>query len=381
MAMPTAPDSAKKPVPRLDAEGTRLTQLKSGRGPVTHRRAVLLFAFAFMAAPVSSVAYAIEAALRALRGDLALLLPTMARRGRRGGLHPGGEPHPRRPGRLDRRRAVLAVGAVRAAAWDPQRRSRNGRGELSLSRPRAGRSRSKGDVDLFLDAWLPATHEQYRKQYSNQLEDLGTWYDNATLNLAVPDCVQGVDSIADLKAHAADFDGKITGIEASAGETGIVQKTAIPKYGLDPAITHWAYSRYQLKDPKDPLGAMGKGEQLHAIGRKSFGTDFPALAKVGKGLKLTDEQLGSPEDLIQQAPKGPGERRRAEVDRPAQGVRGPGVHRPLRFVRPPPRAGGGRTSHRRVRWWKVSFQPPGRRAYTLLTCAEYGSAERVAAML
>ncbi|MGZ8801261.1 MAG: amino acid permease [Mycobacterium sp.] len=44
------------------------------------RRAALLFAFAFavMADPVSSVAYAIEAALRALHGDLALLLPTMA---------------------------------------------------------------------------------------------------------------------------------------------------------------------------------------------------------------------------------------------------------------------------------------------------------------
>ncbi|WP_234809592.1 amino acid permease [Mycolicibacterium tusciae] len=42
-------------------------------------RAVLLFAFSFavMADPVSSVAYAIEAALRALRGDIALLLPTM----------------------------------------------------------------------------------------------------------------------------------------------------------------------------------------------------------------------------------------------------------------------------------------------------------------
>jgi hypothetical protein len=41
--------------------------------------AVLLFAFAFsvMADPVSSVAYAIEAALRALNGDLTLLLPTM----------------------------------------------------------------------------------------------------------------------------------------------------------------------------------------------------------------------------------------------------------------------------------------------------------------
>ncbi|MEV4429709.1 amino acid permease [Streptomyces sp. R-07] len=47
------------------------------RGP---RRSVLFFAFAFavIADPVSSVAYAIEAALRALHGDLALLLPTMA---------------------------------------------------------------------------------------------------------------------------------------------------------------------------------------------------------------------------------------------------------------------------------------------------------------
>lgn len=42
-------------------------------------RGVLLIAFAFtvMADPVSSVAYAIEAALRALHGDLGLLLPTM----------------------------------------------------------------------------------------------------------------------------------------------------------------------------------------------------------------------------------------------------------------------------------------------------------------
>ncbi|KIZ15793.1 amino acid permease [Streptomyces natalensis] len=38
----------------------------------------IAFAFAVIADPVSSVAYAIEAALRALHGDLALLLPTMS---------------------------------------------------------------------------------------------------------------------------------------------------------------------------------------------------------------------------------------------------------------------------------------------------------------
>ena len=48
------------------------------RGLLHSRPALLLaFAFAVMADPVSSVAYAIEAALRALEGDLALLVPTM----------------------------------------------------------------------------------------------------------------------------------------------------------------------------------------------------------------------------------------------------------------------------------------------------------------
>src|SRR6187431_2332065 len=46
----------------------------------TRSRVILLIAFAFtvMADPVSSVSYAIEAALRALDGNLALLLPAMA---------------------------------------------------------------------------------------------------------------------------------------------------------------------------------------------------------------------------------------------------------------------------------------------------------------
>jgi amino acid transporter len=52
---------------------------RSGVGSALRSRTALLLAFAFavMADPVSSVAYAIEAALRALNGDLALLVPTM----------------------------------------------------------------------------------------------------------------------------------------------------------------------------------------------------------------------------------------------------------------------------------------------------------------
>jgi amino acid transporter len=62
-------------------DGVRGVQLSAPRGTrgLLHSRLALFigFAFAVMADPVSSVAYAIEAATRALGNDLALLFPTM----------------------------------------------------------------------------------------------------------------------------------------------------------------------------------------------------------------------------------------------------------------------------------------------------------------
>ncbi|MEU4197161.1 amino acid permease [Kribbella sp. NPDC026611] len=64
-------------MPDLPTPSTSSTSVHTRRVPP---RWVLFFAFAFavIADPVSSVAYAIEAALRALHGDLSRLLPTMA---------------------------------------------------------------------------------------------------------------------------------------------------------------------------------------------------------------------------------------------------------------------------------------------------------------
>ena len=71
------PTSTRPPVTQRHAR--RGWVAASGRW-LSHHRTVLLIAFAFtvMADPVSSVAYAVEAALRALGGNLSLLLPTMA---------------------------------------------------------------------------------------------------------------------------------------------------------------------------------------------------------------------------------------------------------------------------------------------------------------
>ena len=193
---------------------------------------------------------------------------------------------------------------------------------------------SKGNPDLFLDAWLPSTHADYWKQYGPQLEDLGIWYNQATLNLAVPNYMSDINSIADLKGKAAQFGGGITGIEPSAGESRIVQNQAMPAYGLTPeyqlklssttamlaslekavkdkqpiVVTlwhpHWAYARYPLKDLQDPKGGMGAAEELHSIGRKNFAKDFPEVAEMVKKFKLNDQQLGSLENAINSAPKG-----------------------------------------------------------------------------
>jgi amino acid transporter len=72
-------------IPRDDAPSLPLIDRASPQalrlppvGRISRLFLLLAFAFTVMADPISSVAYAIEAALRALNGQLALLLPTMA---------------------------------------------------------------------------------------------------------------------------------------------------------------------------------------------------------------------------------------------------------------------------------------------------------------
>ncbi|WP_370591178.1 glycine betaine ABC transporter substrate-binding protein [Saccharopolyspora montiporae] len=193
---------------------------------------------------------------------------------------------------------------------------------------------AQGNLDLFLDGWLPQTHADYWQQYGERLEDLGVWYDQATLNIAVPEYLTDINSIEDLKGRGAEFDGTITGIDPGAGLTRTTEQSAIPEYGLQDEYTlqtssttamlasleksineqqpivvtlwhpHWAYARYPLKDLQDPRGAMGGAEQLHSIGRQGFGQDFPEITEMLQKFRLNDEQLASLENEINSAGKG-----------------------------------------------------------------------------
>ena len=184
----------------------------------------------------------------------------------------------------------------------------------------------KGDLDLFFDAWLPATHKTYWDKYGKDLTDINTWYNSAPLTIAVPKYVD-VNSMADLKAHAAEFDKTIVGIEPGAGLTRVTKTSMMPKYGLDdwtlktsstPAMLatlkkdiaqkkpvvvtlwrpHWAYTAFPIKDLQDPKGAMGKPDGIHAVGAGDFADNFPKVADMVKKFHMDDKQLGTLEQAV-----------------------------------------------------------------------------------
>ena len=90
---------------------------------------------------------------------------------------------------------------------------------------------ANGQINLYLDAWLPTTHQVYWDRFKDQLEVVTSWQKGKN-TLVVPDYVNDVNTIADLKGKASEFQGRIVGIEAGAGEMKAMREKVIPGYGL-----------------------------------------------------------------------------------------------------------------------------------------------------
>lgn len=196
---------------------------------------------------------------------------------------------------------------------------------------------ANGDVDMYPSSWPEVTHKQYMDEYGDDLEDLGAYYNNAVLTIAVPDYMKDINSIEDLKGKGSDFDGKIIGIEPGAGLTKAT-KEMIPEYGLDDeyelvtsstaamltelgnatdaekdiVVTlwrpFWANNAYPVKDLEDPKGAMGEAEKLHFTATKGFSEEFSDAADYIGNIKLDDAQYGDLEDLVVNEYKDDGEK-------------------------------------------------------------------------
>lgn len=193
---------------------------------------------------------------------------------------------------------------------------------------------SRGVLDYITDAWLPTTHASYLKQYGDSYTDLGPWYDETSLEVAVPSYVKGVKTMADLKGRSAEFGGRIIGIEPGAGETKLLATKVLPGYGLDKEYKlvnsstaamlaelkrdyaahkpvavvlwspHWAYSTYDMTKLSDPKGLWGKGDSIHTLANKAGAAKLPQVTGWMRDFHLTDAQLGSLEADIQQAGQG-----------------------------------------------------------------------------
>lgn len=193
---------------------------------------------------------------------------------------------------------------------------------------------ASGDLDVFLDAWLPITHEQYMDQYGDSIEDLGPWLADAPLTWTVPAYLDEINSIADLADNADLFDGTIVGIEPGAGLTRISLEEVIPAYGLgddfelvesstpamlaelDAAYTneepivvtlwrpHPAYGRYDLKDLEDPENALGDADQIHAVARTGFAEDHPEAAAALSNFFFEQEDFAPLNTAVDDAPDG-----------------------------------------------------------------------------
>ncbi|WP_261487616.1 glycine betaine ABC transporter substrate-binding protein [Acididesulfobacillus acetoxydans] len=186
---------------------------------------------------------------------------------------------------------------------------------------------SKDDLDLFLDAWLPVTHKAYWDKYKKDLQDYGIWYQSpARIGLVVPNYVT-INSIDQMNSERSKFNGQVIGIDPGAGIMKAAAK-AIKDYGLNFKLIqgseaammaalekayrdknwivitgwspHWMFAKFQLKYLSDPKKDFGEAEGLHTLANKDFSTKMPQVAAELKRFKLTDQQIGGLEALINQ---------------------------------------------------------------------------------
>lgn len=187
---------------------------------------------------------------------------------------------------------------------------------------------SEGDIDIYPSAWIDVAQKGYWDRFSDDLEDLGAYYTEASGMLSVPSYVDGIDSIADLKGQGDRFDGKIYTIEPGSGAATYAQESLLPFYGLDeeyelvtsstPAMLtvlqdaidsgdeivatlwrpFWVTDVFDIKELEDSEDGYGDPEGLHFIANKAFSGEFPDAAELISSITLDDAQYSSLENMV-----------------------------------------------------------------------------------
>ncbi len=171
------------------------------------------------------------------------------------------------------------------------------------------------EADVFLDAWLPATHIEYLEMYEGSFEDLGPNYRNARTGLVVPDYMD-MQSIDQMNEYYPG--GQIAGIDSTAGimrsafialdmydlenelmvlsdaemserlEEAIKRRQDIVVTGWEP---HWLFHRYDLRYLEDPHNVFMETEDIHTIARNGFSEEHPHLTEFFQRMVLSEKKM------------------------------------------------------------------------------------------
>ncbi|MFC4336398.1 glycine betaine ABC transporter substrate-binding protein [Salininema proteolyticum] len=181
------------------------------------------------------------------------------------------------------------------------------------------RSLAEGEVDVFLDGWLPRTHDPYMRRYGEKIDNISFWYDDAALAIAVPDYVEDLTALDELDEYADLVGGRVLGVEASAGVMLAAEEDVWPYYNLEipiePSSTdamltsleraverrepvavtlwtpHWAYEEFGLRSLTDPHNIFDTIETIHVFTRQGLESDRMRLASTLRSFSMNEESL------------------------------------------------------------------------------------------
>lgn len=104
---------------------------------------------------------------------------------------------------------------------------------------------SGGDIDVFMDSWLPA-HDPYLEKYEDTIEETAESYGNATSGWVVPSYMEDVNSIDDIKGIEDEFDNELYAIEEGT----------VASEGIDEAIETYDVDLEQINSSEGAMMAM-----------------------------------------------------------------------------------------------------------------------------
>lgn len=172
---------------------------------------------------------------------------------------------------------------------------------------------AKGDLDVFMDAWLPNMQKSFMDKYKDKLDDTAVSYHDGELGWVIPTNVQGIDSVEDIKGKEKLFGGKVYGIEEGAPMSA-TSRNMIKDLGLDleyvpsseggmlaqaqrmiekdePVLflgwrPHPMFVKYDLKVLKNPEQYF-KTSEVHVITNKELKDKAPEVYEFFKKWKIS----------------------------------------------------------------------------------------------